>query len=49
MQLGKIKQVMGPVVDVEFSGGELPPILSALRTSNTSIDESEWNLVLEVV
>ena len=28
--LGKIKQVIGPVVDVEFEGG-LPPILNALH------------------
>ena len=28
--LGKIKQVIGPVVDVEFEG-VLPPILNALH------------------
>ena len=28
--LGKIKQVIGPVVDVEFEGS-LPPILNALH------------------
>ena len=27
---GSVKQVMGPVVDVEFSDGNLPDILSAL-------------------
>lgn len=48
MKHGKIKQVLGPVVDVEFTGGELPPILSALRVSNPTIDKREWNLVLEV-
>lgn len=39
---------MGPVVDVEFEGGELPPIATALRTTNGSIDSKENNLVLEV-
>ena len=29
-KLGKIKQIIGPVVDVEFEG-ELPPILNALH------------------
>ena len=28
---GKIVQVIGPVVDVEFAGGELPEINTALR------------------
>ncbi len=46
-QSGKIKQVMGPVVDVEFTG-ELPAINSALRVSNKSISAVEGNLVLEV-
>jgi F-type H+-transporting ATPase subunit beta len=46
-QYGKIKQVMGPVVDVEFEG-ELPPINTALKVTNTNINEKEFNLVLEV-
>lgn len=48
MANGKIKQVMGPVVDVEFEGGELPAINSALRVSNKFISEKEYNLTLEV-
>src|SRR4051812_17348414 len=48
MQLGKVKQVLGPVVDVEFEGGELPAIYSALKVSNKQISEKEYNLVLEV-
>ncbi len=48
MAHGKIKQVMGPVVDVEFEGGELPPINAALRVTNKFISDSEYNLVLEV-
>ena len=45
---GIITQVLGPVVDVEFSGGKLPSILTALKTTNKSIDDREDNLVLEV-
>jgi F-type H+-transporting ATPase subunit beta len=45
---GKVVQVMGPVVDVEFPPGTLPEIFTALRLSNTGIDEREDNLVLEV-
>ena len=45
---GKIVQVMGPVVDVEFPPGGLPEIYMALRATNQGIDEREGNLVLEV-
>lgn len=48
MASGKIKQVMGPVVDVEFEGGELPPINTALRVTNRAISDKDMNLVLEV-
>jgi F-type H+-transporting ATPase subunit beta len=45
---GKILQVLGPVVDVSFEGGALPPILNALVTTNPSISNEQDNLVLEV-
>ena len=45
---GKIVQVIGPVVDVEFSGGDLPEINTALRISNPSISDKAGNLVVEV-
>ncbi|MBE0574697.1 MAG: F0F1 ATP synthase subunit beta [Desulfuromonadales bacterium] len=48
MNKGRITQVIGPVVDVEFEAGKLPEIYFALRVSNPSIDDREWNLVLEV-
>ena len=48
MAFGKVQQDMGPVVDVEFEGGELPAINSALRVSNKFISDAEYNLVLEV-
>jgi F-type H+-transporting ATPase subunit beta len=45
---GKIVQVMGPVVDVEFPPGELPELYTALRATNAGIDDREMNLVVEV-
>jgi len=46
--LGKIIQVMGPVVDVEFKDSSLPKIYTALKVTNKLIDDQDWNLVLEV-
>ena len=48
MSLGKITQVIGPVVDVEFPPGQLPKILNALKVSNPSISGNADNLTLEV-
>ena len=45
---GKIVQVMGPVVDVEFPEGKLPPIYNALKLRNPSINGEQENLTLEV-
>lgn len=45
--LGVLKQVIGPVCDIAFEG-DVPPVLSALRITNPSINDQEWNLVLEV-
>jgi F-type H+-transporting ATPase subunit beta len=45
---GEIKQVMGPVVDVQFPPGQLPEIYSALRLKNPAIDDRDENLTLEV-
>jgi F-type H+-transporting ATPase subunit beta len=45
---GHITQVIGPVVDVEFAEGGLPPIFNALHVTNPAIDDRQWNLVLEV-
>jgi len=44
---GKIVQVIGPVVDVEFTAA-LPEINTALRISNPSINDKPGNLVVEV-
>ncbi|HIF94643.1 MAG TPA: F0F1 ATP synthase subunit beta [Myxococcales bacterium] len=48
MSTGKIVQVMGPVVDVEFESGDVPEILTALTTTNPAIDDRPENLVIEV-
>lgn len=45
---GRVKKVIGPIVDVEFESGKLPAIYHAVRVSNSAINNSEWNLVLEV-
>ena len=46
--IGKITQVLGPVVDVEFEQGKLPTILTALLISNPTISDEPDNLVVEV-
>jgi len=48
MNLGKITQVLGAVVDVEFADGSLPSIYNALKISNPAISEEKWNLIVEV-
>jgi F-type H+-transporting ATPase subunit beta len=45
---GKVTQVMGPVVDVEFEPGKLPQILTALTLTNPAINDEPDNLVVEV-
>jgi F-type H+/Na+-transporting ATPase subunit beta len=48
MSDGKVIQVTGPVVDVEFPEGDLPLIFTALAISNPTIDDTPDNLVVEV-
>lgn len=48
MNEGKIVQVIGPVVDVDFSDGTLPAILNALRIPVTASDGAQEELVCEV-
>ena len=47
-RIGKIVQVIGPVVDVEFEAGNLPNIMNALLISNPAISDVADNLVIEV-
>ncbi len=42
--IGKIKQIIGPVVDVSFEGTTLPPIMTALEVTR----EDGQKLILEV-
>ncbi|HEC32272.1 MAG TPA: F0F1 ATP synthase subunit beta, partial [Deltaproteobacteria bacterium] len=48
MNIGKIVQVIGNVVDVRFPEGKLPKILTGLTVSNPGISDEDDNLVLEV-
>jgi len=45
---GRIIQVLGPVIDVEFPPGRLPAIYSACRVTNPFINDQPENLVVEV-
>ncbi len=46
--IGRITQVIGPVLDVEFLPGHLPAIYNAIKVTNPSISDKKWNLVAEV-
>lgn len=45
---GILEQVIGPVVDIRFSSGTLPPVYGAITISNKAINDKEDNLVVEV-
>ncbi|HYV45798.1 MAG TPA: F0F1 ATP synthase subunit beta [Myxococcaceae bacterium] len=45
---GRVTQVLGPVVDVEFPPGGLPEVYTALRLTNSTISKDKDNLVIEV-
>ena len=46
--IGKIVQVIGPVLDVEFEAEHLPEIYNALRVTGTAPDGAPINVVVEV-
>jgi F-type H+-transporting ATPase subunit beta len=46
--IGRVVQVIGPVVDVAFDSAELPEINTALLVTNPSIDKRDDNLTIEV-
>src|SRR5690348_6298430 len=46
--MGRVVQVIGPVVDIAFDVAELPEINTALLLSNKAIDAREDNLTIEV-
>ena len=45
---GKIIQVIGPVVDIEFENGHLPKIYNAIRIPRTNTEGVDENLITEV-
>jgi F-type H+/Na+-transporting ATPase subunit beta len=45
---GRITQVLGPVVDVEFPPGVLPEVYTALKLTNPNISTEAENLTVEV-
>src|SRR5215475_6542699 len=46
--MGRVVQVIGPVVDVAFDSADLPEINTALLVTNPSIDKRDDNLTIEV-
>src|SRR5512134_3715119 len=46
--VGKVIQVIGPVIDVEFEGGHLPAIYNALRIVATLPTGEKVDIVTEV-
>ncbi|MBC7797890.1 MAG: F0F1 ATP synthase subunit beta [Pyrinomonadaceae bacterium] len=48
-KLGRVVQIIGPVIDVEFEEGFLPPIYQALRVTSEGFDvETKVDVVCEV-
>ncbi|MBL6988966.1 MAG: F0F1 ATP synthase subunit beta [Bacteriovoracaceae bacterium] len=48
LNFGTITKIMGPIIDVEFPYNKVPQIKNALKTTNKSISDEEWNLTIEV-
>ncbi len=48
MNIGRVVQVIGPVVDVAFQEGQLPNILNAITITNPAINDQPDNLIVEV-
>jgi F-type H+-transporting ATPase subunit beta len=48
MNQGTIVQIIGPVVDIDFSGGALPAILNAVNIPRKGADGKDEELVVEV-
>lgn len=48
MNKGKIVQVIGPVVDIDFSGGKLPAVFNAIKIKRVNIEGVENELICEV-
>jgi len=48
MNEGQIVQIIGPVVDIDFSGGKLPAILNAVRIPRVNAEGHQEELICEV-
>ena len=48
MNEGKIVQIIGAVVDIDFSGGSLPSILNAIRIPRSDGNGPQEDLIVEV-
>lgn len=49
MNEGRVVQIIGPIVDIDFSGGALPAILNAIRIPRPSTDsQKSEDLIVEV-
>src|SRR5918999_227380 len=47
-KIGKVVQVIGPVVDIEFEGGRLPAIYNAVRVTTTGAGGGSLDVICEV-
>jgi len=45
---GEVEQIIGPVLDIRFNSGVLPPVYGAITLTNKAIGDQEDNLVVEV-
>lgn len=45
---GRIVQVIGPVVDIDFEDGHIPKIYNAIKIPRTSLEGNEEELIVEV-
>jgi F-type H+-transporting ATPase subunit beta len=45
---GEVEQIIGPVLDIRFDSGTLPPVYGAITLTNKAIGDQEDNLVVEV-
>jgi len=48
MNEGKIVQIIGPVIDIDFSGGKLPEIMNAVRIPKKNTEGIDEDLIVEV-
>src|SRR5215213_10606683 len=47
-KIGRVAQVIGPVVDIEFEGGQLPEIYNAVRIKSAGKGGQAIDVIVEV-